>query len=282
MFARSTRMFTVGAIAVLALALAAQAAVYGQNDYLTANKGKAYIPLMPSTSGTLGDFNGSRVIGGQPDSVTLSKGQSSSGYLVYDLTFDLSSYLLPGGGEPIAVSSDDIDTTQPLWLTLTLFDLDFKPLTGSGRTYFETLAMELVYTGEGYSAFETIPSITIDQNNYGLYREDGFGETDKQQVDYTINLLDPEGMNLSNADLDQILTDMSFTLRITMTSYLEQTGAGRFKYTNTKEYLGDYSAGSALAGGEFDTNALEFAFIPEPASLSLLALSGLALLRRKA
>ena len=92
------------AVGTVLLAQPALAAVSGYNEFLQDNEGKAYIPMKPATSGTLGESLGSRIVGAKPDVITLDgKGDSSMGSLSYELLFDLEQNMTPEG-EPILTS----------------------------------------------------------------------------------------------------------------------------------------------------------------------------------
>jgi len=270
-------------LAVLGLALPTMAAVSGYNDYLEQHEGKAYIPLKESTSGVLGgpQIGGGGIAGAKPDTLTLSgKDAFSGGWITYDLFFDLTKNMSPSG-EPILYGEQTIDVAT-MDLFLDLVDLDFLPVFNSGRVYLEILELTFI-RDDGDGGTSEGPSVQIRSDNYSTDFGASVVKTDNQAVTYVVNLHDD--MGLTDDDFEQILDDMSFTVQVTVSSYMQRLVGGTGRYTNSLEYLGDYSAGDSDNGFTGDdglpVNALDFELIPEPMTLALLSAGSIALLRRR-
>jgi hypothetical protein len=274
-------LLVLATIGTILLAQPAAAAVSGYNAFLQESEGKAFIPMKPRTSGVLGDLlNNNRIVGASGDKVTLTgKGDSRTGSLSYDLFFDLSANMGPTG-EPILYGDGEEVDVSTMDLFLDLFDIDFVPVSGRTYDYYEMLTLTFIRDGDGASPF-----LTIDMNNFAAYGPAGLTKTNDEQVTYVISL--QEDLGLSAGDFEQIMEDMSFTIMVTATSYIERTKRGSGRYITAPEYLGDYSAGSVDNGFSgpdgLPVNALTFDMIPEPMTLTLLGAGSFVLLwRRKA
>jgi hypothetical protein len=260
---------------MLLVADSAMAYVAGANDFLEQSLGRAFIPQKPETSGTLGEHKGGFIVGASVDTITLGQGQSSEGSLTYDLLFDLSQYLAPGG-EPIEYDPDDVQTDS-MNLFLDLTDIDFVLVTGAGRTYSEALSLRLFSENKSLELTGSELGFTINETNYGVYRGGDWGLTNNTHARYTINI--ENHLGLQTADFARIFQDMGFVLEVTVASRTTRTAPGVGSYRNTVEYLGDYSANNDGVGdGDTPSNGLDFIIIPEPMTLSLLGLGTLGLL----
>ncbi|MCK4602749.1 MAG: hypothetical protein KAU28_09800, partial [Phycisphaerae bacterium] len=195
------RLIPVGlSIAVAVLWLATPvfgASITGTNPVLTASGGSLFIPLTPAASGTLATGGP----GWSSDSATVSGvGGTSSGFVSFVLSFDLSSELGPGEiVEPITSN-----------LVLTFDDMDFKP-DPIGPTLLQEI-MALTFLRDATDAPGAV-DLVMNNLNYGLYRPDGFGETDNTTVSYLLNML--LDLGLSNADFDDMNADKEFGLYVT-------------------------------------------------------------------
>ena len=274
-------LLVLATIGSVLLTQPAVAAVSGFNAYLQQSEGKAYIPMKPRSSGTLGDLVNNGVVGASPDTLTLDgRGDSRTGGLCYELFFDLNANMGPTG-EPILYGPGEEVDVSTMDLFLDLVDLDFLLVSRATYDYYETLTLTFIDECD-----EPGPFLTIDMSNCTDFGPAGMTKTNNEQLTYVINL--QEDMGLSPSDFDQILNDMSFSIVVTATSYIERTIAGSGVYSNTTpEYLGDYSAGTVDNGFSgpdgMPVNALTFDMIPEPMTLALLSAGSFVLLwRRKA
>ncbi len=228
----------------------------GSNTILDANGGSLYIPQLPGTSGNLGDpLGGGLRVGLDRDSVTLSKGQISEGWVSFVLTFTI-------GYQPTAVESVISGI-----LEITLQDLDFKPVDSVGRNFRET--MELTFLQDATDAPGAV-DLLIDSSNYGSFGDFAVGDTVKQTNDrrttYSMDLA--THLNVTPADFADMKTDLEFGILMTVRSRTERTASGGRKYNNTLEKLNEDIAGLIVFG-------------PEPVSAALLAVGALGLIRRR-
>jgi hypothetical protein len=233
------------AVSILGLTLTAGAdTVIGTNSVLDAHGGNFYIPLKSSTSGTLGDSipgppSGDHV-GLQSDSVTLyNNNETSSGFVSFVLSFDLSGALGPGE----EVCCDSLD------LTLVFDDIDFKPYNEGWFNFRELL--EITFLRDATDA-PGAADLVLDSTNYGLYADGGFVETNNQMVTYHLNLADDLGMTAE--DCADINADGEFGLFFkfsTQLVHLRNSCCCGDKICNTIEGM---------------SNSLEFCTVPEPST----------------
>jgi len=238
-------VFVVCAVVLIAGVLATQAtaSIVGTNAVLDANDWQFYIPLESSTSGVLGDpLNGNKLVGLQQDHVTFNHNKTqSSGYVSMLLTFDLSSVLAEG---------QQLDPNSTA-LALAFEDLDFKPVTASGLTFRESLDLSFLPDAEDPATTEV--DLTLDQSNYGLFRDDGFGETNDASSTYTFNLSGDLGVN--QTEFADINADKEFGVLLTFHSHLAYAGHRAEQFRNDPEPI---------------AASLQLATVPEPAVLVLL------------
>jgi len=246
----------VATIAVLAAGPVS--AAVGTNDVLDNEMGgQLYIPLKPSASGVLGDpiGGGPDRVGMQADSVFMSiLTPSSSGYVTFELVFDISADLglLP-----------NIDQNSAN-LLMTFDDLDFKTDVSPKFTLNEVLTMEFRADPGGPTSGTPL---TIDETNYHVYSGMPPGhETNNVTVTYEINLKNDLG--ISDSDFADMETDKEFAVLVTLNSHIQHTGTWcNFGcVTNTPESI---DSQFTVVG------------VPEPATMGLLAIGAIGLIRRR-
>lgn len=245
-----TIILTIAAIAAVSSPPATYACnISGTNDCLLEG-GLLYIPLKPSTSGTLGQSLGrGKQVGLQSDSVSLSRwdDRESSGYVTFDVTLS----------HPIGQQAS-LDSAV---LGLSFHDLDFKPVVNNGLTFRESVTLQLYDHRGGHSVGN---SLTLTESNYGNFTTAGFVATNNASRDYSVFLGDHLG--LTQTQLDDLVSDGEFALRVTMRSHLKYSGCST-EVWNTPESIG---------------NSFSFgAPVPEPATISLLLAGSAMALRRK-
>lgn len=232
----------------------------GTNSVLDATGGSIYIPYSPLTSGVLGDsVGGGKFAGLQAEDITLKSGVTVGGSVTFKLVFDLS-----GEFGPLEV----LDRATA-GVVLNLYDIDFKPMMwGSGLKTESWETMQISFLRDATDSGHNGPSVTLDANTYGAYRDDGLidGPTDKVTVRYELFFLDDLG--LSQEDFDNIDADMEFALYVTLSCFNKRHGGSSVTIRNTPELLGH----------SFEFNKI---ILPEPATMALLAGGALALLRRR-
>ena len=248
-------------LAAAAPAIVAHAEVItGSNATLDDNGGRLYIPLTPSASGTLGEDG----VGLSPDTVTLVGGDSAGGWVDFALSFDVADAM---GGEAV-------DPTQPLSLTLTFRDIDFRPVVsasgGLRRTYRESLEMAFLRDAADDPG---AGAITIDHTNYMTYRLTPGSRTDDRTCVYSLDLT--ADLGVTQADIDAMNADGEFGLYVRLASYVESYGRGRGRPRSVTLHSGPEDL-----GGSFQVIA-SGSPVPEPAALGVLALGGIALIARR-
>ncbi len=221
--------------------------VDGTNTVLDNNGGTLYIPLKQSSSGVLGVGG----VGLSQDSVTLSGANpASDGYVSFLVEFDLSNDL--GAG----------DTVQDTGATLLLQfdDLDFVTISGSGRAFWETVEIEfLANAGDTPTG-----GLVIDKNNYTNYG--GSPPTNNTTRTYALDM--KSDLNVGTSGFNNMSTDKEFALWVTLTADITYSKSSRYVSLNTPEDL----------DGSFNFTAQG---VPEPASMTLLAIGGLGVLIRR-
>lgn len=237
-------------VAVIAIGVVSQsfaAPITGTNSVLSGLGGKVYVPMQNSTSGTLSPTN-------SPDTITLGytfstmKGSVS---LVYG--FNLSSVL--GSGKSVDPANSQ--------LFLTFSDLNFQ--TETRNTFFGyTETLGLTFLKDGTMSVPVTPGLLIDSTNYGSYRPDGFGSTANTTVTYAFTLAQ---LGVTADDLTNVNADKEFGLGLTIKSAITHSRNGADSLTQTQESVGPAN--------------FTLVVLPEPATMSLLSLGGLALIKRR-
>lgn len=247
-------LYAVAAVMLFAAESRASIIIVGTITPPLPSTGRFYIPLQPSTSGTLGQPLGSgRAVGRQSVTVRLSGiGATSTGDVGFDVVFPVMASM-----DPAAADSMDPTTAK---LILNFDDLDFKDQLLNRASLHEWMDFSYSGTVEGGSA-----SLTMTGSNYGLYRPDGSGSTNNTVTTYTIGLMDDLGLTL--ADFAAIDAANQFTLHVTVHAQLDRTAKGRGGYRNTSENF---------------QPSLEYspAVVPEPATMAMF-LASLPLLLKK-
>ena len=232
--------------------------ISGENAVLQSAHGKVLIPLSDGASGALGDHwltNPRRHVGRDVDSVRIAQGASSGGSVSFFLDFDLTGQFGEGG-------TIEQETATML---LTVVDLDLRHVVGGKQTYWET--MDLTFMNMGDSVVDPgLSTLQVTQANYGDFRDDGAGLTDRKAVTYSLGLAND--LNVAQADFDEMMADRSFRLLVTLNTHVERTGRGRGTYKNTRESF----------GGNFQ---FAQAYIPEPTVMAILAAGGIGLALRR-
>jgi len=236
----------------------------GTNSDLAGNP-NIYIPLQPSTSGTLGDLlgGGPKIIGRSPDSIVLNgNGASSSGWLDLVINFDISDEL---SGLPGSIITSGV-------LTMIFDDLDFRPFTTPGRAvYAESVDMAIFV-----SVLPLGTPLTVDDTNYDnpdfnatlLPSNTPAGadfDTNNQKVSYEFDMANHFG--LSPADFAIISANGGFDLHLRLHAMVDHLRVAPDRVNNSSETVDE---------GDFQFNA-----VPEPGTISLLALGSLFVAARK-
>jgi len=199
--------------AMLAIAMPASRAVAtpatGTNPFLPAN-GEVYIPLKPSTSGTLGAGNTGLV----QDSLTIAGVNTSTGFLEIALSFDISA---------------EIDPNNPNIIAGTLFlrfrDLDFVPVPLDGRyDVGERLDVQ----------FENNAPVSLDETNYGFFGP-GFVPTNNAELIYEFDLAGVLGV--TPAQFAQMSNDKQFDVTLTLYTDVDHFASGTDRLKNTVEVI---------------------------------------------
>ncbi len=253
---KNARMYSILLVVICLFAADGMAAmISGANPELDALGGAIYIPLKPETSGVLGDTLASgNEIGEFSDSVEIhSSSGESSGFVTFDLTFDLTH----GTGVSQQIS--------PAFATLfiSFHDMDFKPDVYSNYTLRESMVLQ--FKADANDAGRT--QLLIDENNYGYYSGGFFGETDNSTVNYEIDLRGDLGV--TQPDLADIVEDGEFVLSITMHATVGHTSSGSDTIYNTPESIAN------------SFRVVAMPVVPEPATIGLLASGAGLLIRRR-
>jgi len=235
----------------------------GTNSELSSS-GKIYIPLQPSTSGDLGDlFNGGpKKIGRFADSVTLvGIGATTTGSLNLVINFDLAAEL----EDPTITSGT---------LMMVFKDLDFLPEASRRLLFSESLDMS-VFVG----ASQLGNSLVVDDTNYddpafnatllGKHGDVPAGpgfNTNKQKVRYEFDMANSFG--LTAPDFAAISAAGEFDLHMILYATPTRLVKGRGRVRNTSENI--------------NTGDFTFVAVPEPGTIALLAMGGLAIAVRQA
>jgi len=187
--------------------------VTGYNDS-SYNLHRFYIPLKTAASGTLGEpLGGGKYVGLYGDTVSLSGGSSSSGFVDFVFNFDISG-LTPA--EKLFLKDAS--------LKVTFGDIDFKPVINEKWRFKESL--EPTYADKA--------SLVIDQSNYGFYTT-GFVETNNRTVTYNIGL---GSLGITDADASAIVAAGRFDLAARFDSFLmREAGRCTTTFSNTPETI---------------------------------------------
>lgn len=205
-------------------------------------KGKFYIPLKAETSGTLGEpLGGGKYVGLFSDTVQLSGGAASSGYVDFMLDFDVSGFT---PAEKLFLKDAS--------LNITFGDIDFKSVIDDGLHFRESL--ELTYADKA--------PLVINQSNYGNYTT-GFVETNNRTVTYIIGLTN---LGITNGDASAIGAAGQFDLTARFDSFLTYEGGHcATSFSNTPETV----------------NCALIRPVPEPATILLFGTGGITVLVRR-
>jgi len=248
------------ALAVLAALPAGEARaemIIGTHDVLDAHDGQLYIPLCAQTSGELGEPTSqdpARLVGCRCDTLKLCSGECTSGDVSFILLFELAESLSP----------NQMIEPDSACVLLELGDLDFKKTVESQHQTWET--MTLAFLGiEDDPEDPYLTVLELDESNYGLYRDDGFGPTNNQVVTYTIRLKDDLGV--TDEQFAAIAAEGGFGMLVTMENHIMRTATSAW-YRNSPERLG---------------NNFQFAQVevPEPGMVALVAIGGVIFLQRR-
>jgi hypothetical protein len=200
-----------------------------------------YIPLQPSSSGTLGDGT----IGIEPDVITLSPWESSSGTL--EVWLDYTPQL--------ADVQDLIWPTASARLDFGFYDLDLQDDWSSNIRLFETVTIEAAdFVGSANR-------LLIADLNESWANAEGLTDTDDEWFYASADL---------SGDVLDMMADENFALRLSFASDVKNYNFGSRSVQNTPEQL------------DFDINLV--GEVPEPMTLGLLGAGfvGLVAARRRA
>jgi len=231
-------------VAMMAIARPATAMIvtgYNGASYNLNNR-NFYIPLKPSTSGVLGKpLGGGKYVGLNSDTVQLSGGAGSSGFVDFTFNFNVSGFT---PAEKLFLND--------AFLNVTFGDIDFKPVIDDGLHFRESL--KLTYADK--------TPLVIDQSNYGFYTA-GFVETNNRTVTYTIGLA---GLGITNEDASAIVAAGQLDVAARFSSFLTYEGGQcTASFSNTPETV----------------NCALISPVPEPATSLLFGVSGLMALARR-
>ncbi len=256
---KATIVTLVLAMAMCAPALANPAV--GTNPFLPSDGSMAdiYIPLQLSTSGVLGDLigGGPDQVGLDPDSLIVSGANpTTSGDVAFELAFDLTGEIAQG----------QVITAGTIFLTFR--DLDLLQVSSSVMNYQETLTVVLLKdSGDDANG---APSVTIDDTNLNSFLPAPTSQTDETTLTYEIDIINaffggnPAAAAAFFADLN---ADENFALELTMESEFEYLKSAKRTLNNSAEQI--------------STQDFAFFAVPEPATLMMLAMGSVALLRRR-
>jgi len=273
MLKRSGLLIAVAAVALIGVRadLAVANPATGENSELALG-GDIFIPMQIDTSGTLGDLldGGPELIGRTQDTLSLvgttGPDSESSGWLNFVISFDI--------GPELTLPEITAGT-----LELVFNDLDFREVVVPNRiSYVEMMDLAIYVPDESPMLLGT--PIHLDESNYdspaynGTYvGELGYAgadfETNRRSVIYEFDLGSPypSGFGLTAADFQEIVDNQGFDLLVTLSSHTKHLRNLKDAPFNTPESIGE---------GDF-----QFVAVPEPATLSLLAIGGVLLAARR-
>ncbi len=233
--------------------------VSGNNAVLESTGGNFYVPLTSTNTGALGVVG----IGLSPDQIILTDGDSIAGWLELKLTFDLTEAFDAGAA---------LDADNPFAIDVTARDIDFKPVTvnsaGLKATYRDT--MQIAYLRDATDT-PTAWGLTVDETNYLTYKTNSGVATHNTPATYRLDLTSILG--LTQADVDDVNADKEFALYIRLNSYTEYQDQNRPGDSMTID------GAVKEIGANFEVGYTHGP-IPEPMTISLLVLGGLAVLGR--
>lgn len=251
---------------------AGAAVVYGASDL---EDGNIYIPLSEARSGVLGDHTADgSIIGLDAGKVKLTtQYPTASGYVELMVDFDISGELLPG--EFIGYDSE-----MSMWINFD--DLDFKPVLSRTLDYREWV--DIVLLNDIGERVADADIFTLDAANYLTYRQDldaggqlavetnnvpaTYGEMSIRDVFFGGNTEAWEDFVDSVNEAHESGEGNEFGMLLTFNSALEMTRGSRLSLANSIEQL--------------DSSQILIENIaPEPGTLTMLALGGLATLARR-
>lgn len=241
------------ALAGTLLSSAAQAEIIKAGNPILEKKGsRVFIPQTNVGSGILGDLlTGRQRAGYQVETVRLAPGASSDGYVAMELNFGALTQFITSGAST---------------LEITFNDMDFVPQVIGSARLTEWVGLSFMPTAGSPIDPEQTPDLILNESNYGLYRPDGFGATNKETVTYSIPVADLK------ADFSKMNADQELSLVLTFYSDLTRFRNGPSQFRNTPETFN-----VQLVYEPSKTNP----DVPEPLTLAMLVLGATWVVRRR-